>query len=99
MRHPDISVIVVNWNTCELLEACLKSVYNLENDNLKSRKNKQEILLKNLGEMGYSICRIINDHDLQPIENIEAHSDLSLSNYLFFPNSSKQKLIEIFNFF
>jgi len=32
MRHPDVSVIVVNWNTCELLEACLKSVYNLEND-------------------------------------------------------------------
>jgi FkbM family methyltransferase len=49
------------------------------------RLTRQEAVLDFLRKMGYAAFRVHGDLSIQPIEAIEVHSSLDLSNYIFVP--------------
>ena len=42
----DLSIVIINWNTCEMLSDCLQTVYNsidiLETEALLAKKTKNQ---------------------------------------------------------
>lgn len=79
---------------CEILP-----VYHLNSENLRNRKKRQDLLIKELSVLGYSVFRIKNNLSLEFIERIEVHSNLMDSNYLFVPNHMVNKVESMFEIF
>jgi len=72
---------------CEILP-----VYHLKSENLPTRQNRQQKLLSKLKDRHYSVYRILNGDSLKSLDEIEVHSNLSDSNYLFVPDEQKDRL-------
>jgi FkbM family methyltransferase len=72
---------------CEILP-----VYDTSTERGQFRKQRQDLLVKILAEIGYKIFRLLHDGKIVSIEQIESHSDLSLCDYVFIP----EKQVEIF---
>jgi len=74
---------------CEILP-----VYSSEN---RSRIDRQDELLKILKQREYSIFRILNNGSLFQLNEIEIHSDMSLTYYLFVHKGDTANLLSAFN--
>ncbi len=62
-------------------------VYSLENENGKMRKQRQDMLLSLMNELDYKMFLIHEKTaQLEMINDIPVHGDMSRTNYLFIPS-------------
>lgn len=66
-------------------------VYNLNNNNGRYRKEREEKLLSILFGIGYSMFRVNTDNaSLIELDEIEVHNDMKNTNYVFVHSSKKE---------
>lgn len=74
-------------------------VYNLQSDNGKYRKQREDALLSHLFQLGYIMFRIgEKEKQLIPLNEIEVHGSMSLTNYLFV-HKERAELLKQFKFY
>ena len=71
-------------------------VYHLNSPNLRLRKKRQDILLQEMFALNYSVFRVKKRGSLTAIKEIEVHSSLKDSNYLFVPDEKQESVRQIF---